>query len=124
MSIEKQIEEMAKVMCGGCANGKECMQCLCADWYRAEKLYDADYRKQSEWISVEDRLPDNHRRVLIACDGTTIGGAAPIAIGLYGGGFWSIADADGTAHLTKYMHVVVTHWMPLPEPPKMKGGAE
>lgn len=42
---EKQIEEMAKVMCGGCHNGEECMRCLCADWYRAEMLYNAGYRK-------------------------------------------------------------------------------
>ena len=48
MSKEKQIEEMAKVMCGGCADGKECMRCLCADWYRAENLYNAGYRKQGE----------------------------------------------------------------------------
>ena len=46
MSRDKQIEEMAKVICGGCPNGQECMRCLCADWYKAEKLYDAGYRKQ------------------------------------------------------------------------------
>lgn len=45
---EKEIEEIAKVMCGGCPNNKECMHCLCADWYRAEALYNAGYRKQSE----------------------------------------------------------------------------
>ena len=83
----------------------------------AEALCDEGYRKQ-EWISVDERLPDNRRVVLIACKGTTIGGAAPIAIGSYCGGFWLIADADGTAYLTKYMHIVVTHWMPLPEQPK------
>ena len=77
--------------------------------------------KQSEWISVEERLPDNYRTVLVACEYTTIGGGVRIiVIGLYGGGFWSLADADGTHHLTKYnMHAVVTHWMPLPEAPKM-----
>ena len=41
-----------------------------------------------------------------------------MAIGSYSGGFWMIADADGTHYLTKYMRYVVTHWMPLPEPPK------
>lgn len=57
MEREKQIiEEMAKVMCGGCADGKECMQCLCADWYRAEALYNAGYRKEikAEWVYRED----------------------------------------------------------------------
>lgn len=45
---EKQIEAIAKVICGGCPDNKECMHCLCADWYRAEALYNAGYRKQSE----------------------------------------------------------------------------
>lgn len=48
MNREKQIEEIAKVMCGGCPDNKECMHCLCADWYRAEALYNAGYRKQSK----------------------------------------------------------------------------
>lgn len=45
---EKQIEEIAKVMCGGCPDNKECTHCLCADWYKAESLYNAGYRKRSE----------------------------------------------------------------------------
>ena len=45
---EKQIEEIAKVICGSCPDNKECMHCLCADWYKAESLYNAGYRKQSE----------------------------------------------------------------------------
>ena len=82
------------------------------------------YRKQSEgeWISVEERLPDNCRAVLVALEGLTIGGAPAMVIGSYSGGFWMIVDADGTHYLTKYMRCVVTHWMPLPEPPDMKGG--
>jgi hypothetical protein len=83
----------------------------------AQYLTNEGYRKQ-EWISVNDRLPENYRPVLVACEGLTIGGYAPIAIGSYGGGLWSLADADGTAYLTKYMRCTVTHWMPLPEPPK------
>ena len=55
MSREKQIEEMAKEICHGCANGEECKHCLCGDWYNAEMLYEAGYRKQSEgeWLSVD-----------------------------------------------------------------------
>ena len=45
---EKQLEEIAKVMCGGCPDNKECMHCLCADWYNAEALYNAGYCKQRE----------------------------------------------------------------------------
>ena len=70
------------------------------------------------WISVKDRKPDNSRAVLVALEGLTIGGAPAMAIGSYTRGFWMVADADGTHYLTKYMRFEVTHWMPLPEPPK------
>jgi len=87
----------------------------------AGHLYEKCWRKQ-EWISVEDRLPDNHRMVLVVCESTSISAGALIAIGSYGGGFWSLGGADGTLYLTKYMQFVVSHWMELPEMPKMKGG--
>ena len=61
MNREKQIEEMAKVMCGGCTDNKECMRCLCADWYNAETLYNAGYRKQSE---VAKEIFDDIERIL------------------------------------------------------------
>ena len=119
IKITPQIEEMARTLCG--EKEKTCTKCdsfdLCEFWIEASTLHNASYRKQA-WISVNERLPDNHRSVLVACEGLTIGGYAPIVIGSYGGGFWSLADADGTKYLTKYMRCVVTHWMPLPEAPK------
>lgn len=46
--MQNQIKEMATILCeGGC---EECIQTLCADWYKAERLYREDYRKQSEVI--------------------------------------------------------------------------
>ena len=77
-----------------------------------------DVAPRAEWISVEERLPDNCRAVLVALEGLTIGGAPAMVIGSYSGGFWMVADADGTHYLTKYMRYKVTHLMPLPEPPK------
>ena len=59
------------------------------------------YRK-TEWISVEERLPDRNGRYLTHCN---VEGQSLVCI-LYFckvGGF-----NEGT----------VTHWMPLPEPPK------
>ena len=73
-------------------------------------LYNADYRKQ-EWISVEDRLPDTDE-VLVYCR-KGVGHAAPKKQGL------DKMDWDVFFNITG-----TTHWMPLPEPPKMKGGAE
>ncbi len=78
----------------------------------------ADVAPRAEWISIDERLPDNCRAVLVALEGLTIGGAPAMVIGSYSGGFWMVADADGTHYLTKYMRYKVTHWMPLPEPPK------
>jgi hypothetical protein len=61
-------------------------------------------RKQSEWISVEERLPERNGRYLTHCN---VEGQSLVCILYYCkvGGF-----NDGA----------VTHWMPLPEPP-MKG---
>lgn len=61
MNREKEIEEIAKVMCGGCPDNKECMHCLCKAWYDAEGLYVAGYCKQSE---VAKEIFDEIRKLL------------------------------------------------------------
>lgn len=57
MSSEKQIEEMARAMCGEYAHCcGECDSCgMCEFWTEASRLFEAGYRKQSEgeWVSVE-----------------------------------------------------------------------
>lgn len=94
------ISEMARVMCG---REKDCLVCPiqspCLMRNCAELLNAEGYCKQSEWISVDDRLPDNYRSVLVSCKGTSISGGTLRAIGSYGGGFWSLAGADGTHYL-------------------------
>lgn len=85
------------------------------DW--RNKLTNAlqGYLKQSEWISVEDDLPKNQlARVLVFLkddEFTKPIGFNKIDTDRYIDGKW--------VRWGKY----VTHWMPLPEPPKMKGGA-
>ena len=70
-----------------------------------ERLYNAGYRKQ-EWISIADRLPEDSMTVITF---NTMGEV----------------DADYyAAYSLGFTDKTVTHWMPLPEPPKMKGGAE
>lgn len=67
-----------------------------------------DYRKQSEWISVEERLPNKADWYLVYAENQR-----PF-----------VAYFKGkTFPLNNHYHKI-THWMPLPEPPKMKGGAE
>ena len=58
MSKEKQIEEMAKVLCGMKNSCEGCMwdKVHCNERTYAEEIYNAGYRKQSEgeWIEVDD----------------------------------------------------------------------
>lgn len=75
----------------------------------ATELYDAGYRKQSEWISVDEMLPEPYKDVLYF-NGHSIG--------------VDFICSDGTWCDEEVHNKPITHWMPLPEPPKMKGGAE
>lgn len=76
----------------------------------AQKLISRGYRRQSGWVSVNDKLPQNNEWCLLFHDN------GQIMIGWY-----------NSIHKTFIEGCVespneVTHWMPLPEPPK--GGAE
>ena len=71
----------------------------------------------SDWISVDDFLPEPEKDVLCYC-------VRGISYGMTVAGrfYKSLSDEDGitwmsfeTEDVTKYE---VTHWMPLPEPPK------
>ena len=73
----------------------------------------AGYRKQ-EWISVEERLPEDKQLVL------TIDTQDDMQVCFYETAWEGIFQQFHG--LVKIYNI--THWMPLPEPPKMKGGAE
>ena len=59
----------------------------------------------TDWISVKDDIPVNEDDVLVLLDGKN----ADIA--------W-FNGYDGTWHTNGYYSGTVTHWMPLPEPPR------
>ena len=115
MSREKQIEEMAKFVCNACEMGGGFDgECVLDNDYKtchisvetAEALYNAGYRKQ-EWISVDERLPERIGKYLVFTVDRRI----------------YICDfidhyCDGDAQFDDYK---VTHWMPLPKAPKVKG---
>ena len=104
MSREKQIKGMARDIeqSGMLDNYSRCEVV-------AEELYDKGYRKQSEWISVEDRLPEKNVRVLVYIKSSRS---------------YTRFDTDrlDDRGFVRWFNDV-THWMPLPEAPK-KGGAE
>ena len=116
MSREKQIEEIAYILDGCCNNIPDswCETYACSTC-KAKQIYNAGYRKQ-EWISVNERLPENElERVLVFLkdeEFTKPIGDNKIDTDRFIDGKW--------VRWGRY----ITHWMPLPEVPKMKGGAE
>ena len=66
------------------------------------------FKSKSEWISVEERLPEMYEDVLYF-NGHSVG-----VDFICSDGMWCEED----------VHNDVTHWMPLPEAPKVKGGEE
>ena len=134
MSKEKQIEEMAEeisdvwnnkcqfVTCNGCKysglNDDKCQEKLIADHLIAK-----GYRKQSEWISVEERLPNcEHGAESEAVLFITKQGF--MYTGYYGcGGIFHDRYFREFKNATEGYDISnVTHWMPFPEAPK--GGEE
>ena len=120
MDEKKQIEEMTLVIAKLFCNPKGCYNCNLCDAYgslelsceeylsyrrMASVLYAAGYRKQSGWISVDERLPESQKFVIV-CDE-------------YGN-----VDEAYFYHDRKFRWVdneeiaFATHWMPLPERPK------
>lgn len=123
MSREKQIAKMAQVIrkemwADDESCRKDCEGCDCFEYRKAEILYNAGYRKQSEnvtdindgrkseWISVDERLPTWE-------DGKVL------AFTKYG---FSVCERTVNSRWRGEHACWVTHWMPLPEAPKMKGG--
>ena len=74
--------------------------------------------KESEWISVKDKLPDEEQKVLcFTCDEEIV--VADFSHFSYDFGelgewhYWGIRPPE-----------FVTHWMPLPEPPESEDDVE
>lgn len=69
----------------------------------------------SEWISVKDRLPKSGQDVLAL--GLDMGKGPGRHYGVLnwdGSGFFLVDDDEGICNQWEY----ITHWKPLPEPPK------
>ena len=63
-----------------------------------------------EWISVKDRLPEEKGRYLTA--NKRCGDKIVVFDLWFGGGFWYVEEEDDVFDFE------VTHWMPMPNPPK------
>ena len=122
MSKEKQIEELAKILASNCG---ECTQCenyrkgtlngVDRCYYkRGGMIYNAGYRKQSGWISVDERLPREGVDVLVAL---RIGDRLTVDTDRIYCGRWYTYGSRGYRGSR-----FVTYWMPFPEYPT--GGDE
>lgn len=107
MRKKKQIEELANFLWHNTLIHTED---LCHDV--AETVIIAGYRKQSvgEWISVEERLPEE------SGDYITYHNHGHCGVIYYNASIhlWNVYYFEYTQNAIRS----VTHWMPLPEPPK------
>ena len=74
----------------------------------------SDAQPVNQWISVKDRLPDKS----CECLGVVDGEVTEVSYDLKQKGLicvWIMCDADGFKPLSDD---AVTHWMPMPKPPK------
>ena len=90
----------------------DCEDCASKTTRVIDKLHGeiAKLRKVQKWIPVTERLPELHTKVL--CCGIK-GGRFIAELGTWGHEnhlYWDKKDGKGCP--------TVTHWMPLPEPPK------
>lgn len=75
-------------------------------------------RKSGGWISCEDRLPSENTLVLCYARSTTGEGNSYFLGALALGEFWFLKVNDIGHVSCPVLHWEVTHWQPLPEPPK------
>ena len=102
---------MAEFDCKKCLHEKVCAlwaeyecqdaSCFCQDGC---DYFTPTLTPPNEWVSVEERLPEEKQRVIVRCEhvGTSVGWI------LWGNWMTDIGPGAGK----------VTHWMPLPKSPK------
>ena len=77
----------------------------------------ADVQSDKRWISVEDKLPIEYGPVLCYARSTSGEGNLCIMGVLRMGEFWFL-QVHGPQLSFPQLQLKVTHWMPIPDPPK------
>lgn len=114
--INQHCADLAENYCGD----THCVACL------ANALCNKGWRKQSEWISVEDRLPEDvygkgrkQITVLVCTESGKVSTTSRQRVVKWDKTKLEFVELD-SFEWSKNKRV--THWMPLPEAPKTKGG--
>lgn len=111
MSKEKQIRWLEDL-------AEDVLEQYTDGYSRADKemlalaLYNIGCRKKTEWISVDERLPEKDGMYLVYYKERS---KDDIRITFF---------RNGEKYYNYMWKRHYSHWMPLPEAPKMKGGAE
>ena len=111
----RSLRMCSKVSCNECL--QEHTACYRRRWMNtaADRL---EALVEQKWIPVTERLPEDNRPVQVYLKNYTIQGGYVVHIGSYDtAGFWFLRTQPGIASFP-VREWVVTHWMPLPEPPK------
>ena len=114
--VMQKVNRKEKSICPNCIHRNLCIAENNQPCFECNRFIDANGVTVQEWISVDDRLPENDVMVIgyTPCDGFMFVGyyhEEP----KYDWKVWRIVTAMRS---TKVMTKKVTHWMPLPQPPK------
>lgn len=119
MRTDTIIKELRRIMvdehrCLGCGYEHSCSTRGCAIMRAAaerledklvdDRQFETDKNVGGKWISVDEKLPEDDRRVLVVC--RTKKGIQSVNLAYYWNGAW-----HGQGSMAG-----VTHWMALPEP--------
>ena len=69
----------------------------------------------SEWISIGDHFPEVGNMVLCSGLDYKTGPGRHYVVAQYDGYLFAMIDPEGDINVMEY----ITHWMPLPAPPKV-----
>lgn len=114
-NLEKILEEIEKL------HGEAGSECTSEDHYvkRAweqciKRVEDIICKHMNDgWISVEERLPENNKLVLVWAR-STARGADEWSLGSYDKGFWALGSYGGSLVFPSQLEAVA--WRSLPEP--------